>query len=233
MPATEEPPYSSPFILDLDMSQNLGDPDFEFFDTNTPFAATSSPSAFLAEEYNVESPKYSATIDTTVPAALKQDLRSQSSFPDSRPKTLSAPSSASPAGSFQDDSSDSSRYKRKSSSDSSRSALTGGDFMMADADMNDWKADEMMTGGEGVQFAGYDGTINPSSMNNAFGFSDQAMENDFDFDSAASSPFGPGAVDMESPEMPTIKYDTPRRHCPKMRTKPGHHAKMNSVRTCS
>lgn len=104
--------------------------------------------------------------------------------------------------------------------------------MMADADMSDWKADEMMTGGEEVQFAGYDGTINPTSMN-AFGFSDQAMENDFDFDSAASSPFGPGAADMESPEMPTIKYDTPRRHSPKIRTKPGHHAKMNSVRICS
>jgi hypothetical protein len=233
MPAKEEPPYSSPFILDLDMSQNLGDPDFEFFDTNTPFAVTSSPSAFLAEEYSVESPKYSATTGATVPAALKQDLHSQPSFPDSRPLTLSAPSSASPAGSFQDDSSDSSRYKRKSSSDSSRSALTGGDFIMADTDMSDWKADEMMTGGEGVQFSSYDGTINPSSMNNAFGFSDQTMENDFDFDSATSSPFGPGAADMASPEMPTIKYDMPRRHSPKMRTKPGHHTKMNSVRTCS
>ena len=232
MPATEESPYSSPFILDLDMSQDLGDPDFDFFDTNTPFATTSSPSAFLTEEFSTESPKYSATIDTIAPAVLRQDPCNQSLFPDSRPQTLSAPSSASPAGSFQDSSSDSSRYKRKSSSDSSRSALTGGDLMMADTEMSDWKANETMTPGEGMHFGGYDGTINPSSMNNVFGFNDKAMENDFDFDSAASSPFGAGAVDMESPEMPMVKYDTPRRNSPKMRTKQGHHAKMNSVRVC-
>ena len=68
-------------------------------------------------------------------------------------------------------------------------------------------------------------------MNNAFGFNDKAMENDFDFDSAASSPspFRAGPVDMESPEMPTIKYDTPRKSSPKVKTKFGHHAKVNSV----
>ena len=102
---------------------------------------------------------------------------------------------------------------------------------MADADMGDWKVDEIMTGRDGPNFEGFDGTINPSSMNNAFGFNDKAMENDFDFDSAASSPspFGAGPVDMESPEMPTIKYDTPRKSSPKVKTKFGHRAKVNSV----
>jgi hypothetical protein len=69
-------------------------------------------------------------------------------------------------------------------------------------------------------------------MNNAFGFGDKAMENDFDFDSAASSPslFGAGPVDIGSPEMPTIKYDTPCKSSPNVRTKFRHHTKMNSVR---
>jgi hypothetical protein len=231
MPATEDPQYSSPFILDLDMSENQGDPDFEFFDTDTPFAPISTPSTFLTEEFAVESPKYSAGVDNSLPSVVEKSSLNLSSFPESRPQTLSAPSSASPAGSFQDSSSDSSRYKRKSSSDSSRSGLTGREYMMADVDMNDWKADEMMTGAEGISFGGYDGTINPSSMNNDFGFNDKAMENDFDFDSAASSPapFGVGPVDMESPEMPTIKYDTPRKSSPKMNMKYGHHMKGNSV----
>jgi hypothetical protein len=231
MPGTEAPPYSSPFVLDLDMSENPEDPDFDFFDINTPFVTGSSPSAFLAEESAVENYKYSTGIGTPPSATLEQGPLNQPSFAQRKPQILFAPSSASPAGSYQDSSSDSSRYKRKSSSDSSRSALTGKDIMMADADMVDWKVDEMMTGGDGAHFGGFDGTINPSSMNNAFGFNDKAMENDFDFDSAASSPspFGAGPVDMESPEMPTIKYDTPRKSSPKVKTKFGHHAKVNSV----
>ena len=58
------------------------------------------------------------------------------------------------------------------------------------------------------------------------------MENDFDFESAASSPspFGGIAVDMESPEMPTIKYDTPRKKSPILKTKFNrNHSKGNSV----
>jgi hypothetical protein len=230
MPGTEAPPYSSPFVLDLDMSENPEDPEFGFFDINTPFAAGSSPSAFLAEESASESYKYSAGFDTPSSVIPGQNSANRAAYPQRRPQTLSAPSSASPAGSFQDSSSDSSRYKRKSSSDSSRSGLTGKDIMMADADMGDWKVDEMMIGGDTAHF-GFDGTVNPSSMNNAYGFNDKAMENDFDFDSAASSPspFGAGPAEMESPEMPTIRYDTPRKSSPKVKTKVGHHAKVNSV----
>ena len=47
MPATE--PYSSPFILDLDMSDNVEDPDFEFFDPSTPFRAPVSPNTLLSQ----------------------------------------------------------------------------------------------------------------------------------------------------------------------------------------
>jgi hypothetical protein len=231
MPGPEAPPYSSPFVLDLDMSENLEDPDFGFFDINTPFVAGSSPSTFLAEESAVENYKYNTGIGTPSSVTHEQDPLNRPSFAQSKSQAPYTQSSASPAGSYQDSSSDSSRYKRKSSSDSSQSVLTGKDIMMADTDMGDWKVDDMMTGEDGAHFGGYDGTINPSSMNNTFGFNDKAMENDFDFDSAASSPspFGAGPVDMESPEMPTIKYDTPRKCSPKIRTKFRHHAKVNSV----
>lgn len=230
MPGTEAPPYSSPFVLDLDMSENSEDPEFGFFDLNTPFAAGSSPGAFLTEEPTAESYKYSTGFNTPSSVLPGQDLADRPSYPQRGLQTLSAPSSASPAGSFQDSSSDSSRYKRKSSSDSSRSIPTGKDIMMADTDIGDWKVDDMITGEDGTNFGGFDGTINPSTMNNAYGFNDKAMENDFDFDSAASSPspFGAGPVDMESPEMATIKYDTPRKSS-KVKSKFGHHAKANSV----
>jgi hypothetical protein len=228
MPSAEVAPYSSPFILDLDMSHEVGDPDFEFFDTDTPFATTSGVGGLIEEGFGVDSPRYSSTIPNGAPAAQKQTSHNNT-FQSPRPQTLSAPSSASPAGSFQDSSSDSSRYKRKSSSSSSHSAVTGGDKSMMDADMSDWNAQRTPLGGNGLTARAYDGTMNPSSMENAFGFSDQAMENDFDFDSAASSPFGTGAVKMESPEMPTIRYDTPRRASSKMRMRAGHHNKINSV----
>lgn len=101
-----------------------------------------------------------------------------------------------------------------------------------DTDMGDWKVEDMISG-DVPNFGGFDGTgtINPSTMNNNFEFSDKTMENDFDFDSAASSPspFGVRAVEMESPEMPTIKYDTPRKHSPLVKTKTKSHNKVNSV----
>ena len=104
--------------------------------------------------------------------------------------------------------------------------------MMADEmDMGDWKTDDDVTSrNDPPSFGGYDGTINPSAMDAHFEFSDKTMENDFDFESAASSPiaFGLRPVDMESPEMPTIKYDTHRKN-PVVKTKFRTHNKGNSV----
>jgi hypothetical protein len=102
-------------------------------------------------------------------------------------------------------------------------------MMADDTDMGDWKVEDMISGNDASNFGGYDGTINPASMSNDFEFSD--MENDFDFESAASSPspFGIGLVDMDSPEMPTIKYDTQKRKSPMSKTKFKHHNKANSV----
>jgi hypothetical protein len=106
-------------------------------------------------------------------------------------------------------------------------------MMADDTDMGDWKVDDMMQGNDAQNFGGFDGTINPSAMDANFGFSDKTMENDFDFESAASSPspFGIGPVEIDSPEMPTIKYDTPRgKNSPMLKTKINkNHNKANSV----
>lgn len=237
MPTTAEPVYSAsspPFILDSDMSGRLdSDPDFEFFDSN--LAGAASPAAFLnVEDFATDNTSFLTNFGSPNPTNHKSPLPDQGSILDSRlQQTLSTPSTASPAGSYQDSSSESSGYKRKSSSDSSRSALTAGDTMMADdTDMGDWKVEDMISG-DAPRFGGFDGTgtINPSTMNTNFEFSDKTMENDFDFDSAASSPspFGVRPAEMESPEMQTIKYDTPRKHSPLLKTKTKSHNKANSV----
>ncbi|KAE8449723.1 hypothetical protein EG329_007498 [Mollisiaceae sp. DMI_Dod_QoI] len=236
MPTTAEPVYSAsspPFILDSDMSGRLeSDPDFDFFDSNLGGAA--SPGTFLnAEDFATDNSSFLTEFGSPNLTNHKSPLPDQGSILDSRfQQSLSAPLTASPAGSYQDSSSESSGYKRKSSSDSSRSALTSGDTMMADdTDMGDWKGEDMISG-DAPSFGGFDGTgtINPSAMNTNFEFSDKTMENDFDFDSAASSPspFGTRPTQMESPEMPTIKYDTPRKHSPLLKTKAKSHNKANS-----
>jgi len=238
MQPSAEPVYSAsspPFILDSDMSGRLdSDPDFEFFDSNLPLEAANSPGIFLAEDFTTDSSQFLTTFGSPNLANHKSPLREQTSLLDTKVlPSSSAPSTASPAGSYQDSSSDSSAgYKRKSSSDSSGSALTPGDVMMADdADMVDWKVEDMIGNGA-PNYGGFDGTIDPASMNANYGFNDKTMENDFDFDSAASSPspFGIGPVEMDSPEMPTIKYDnTPRKKSPMLKTKFKNHNKANSV----
>ena len=102
--------------------------------------------------------------------------------------------------------------------------------MADDTDMGDWKVEDILGGADTGGFSGYNGTIDPSSMNNNFDFNDKSMENDFDFESAASSPspFGVGPVDMESPEVPTIKYDPSGKGTPLMK-KFKNHNKASSV----
>lgn len=235
MQATEAPVRSGsspPFILDSDMSGRLdSDPDFEFFDSSFSLEAAASPGVFLAEDFATDSHPF-ATFGSPTPSNFKSPLPDPSSVLDTKiHQPLSAPSTASSAGSYQDSSSDSSRYKRKSSSDSSRSALTSGDLMADDTDMGDWKVDDVMRESDMQTFGGYDGTVNPSSMDNGFAFNDKTMENDFDFDSAASSPspFGIGPVEMESPEMPTIKYETSQKNSPLLNTKSKNYTKEHSV----
>jgi hypothetical protein len=241
MQASAEAVYSTgspPYILDSDMSGRLdSDPDFEFFDANLPQEASNSPGIFFAEDLATEN---SQIIDFSSPTTTvyKSPLQGKAPLINTKvPHPISAPSTASPAGSAHDSSSESSGYKRKSSSESSRSALTAGDILMADEDMTDWKMDDLVgdltdANDPSVVFGAFDGTIDPTSMDSNFQFNDKSMENDFDFESAASSPshFGFGPVDMDSPEMPTIKHDTPHKHSPGMKSKFNkNHIKANSV----
>ncbi|TVY21090.1 Protein MGA2 [Lachnellula arida] len=218
---------SPPFIIDSDMSGRLdSDPDFEFFDSS--FEAANTPGIFLAEDFATDTSQY-LNFGSPAPTA-KSPLPDKTLLDTSVQQSLSTPSTASSAGSYQDSSSDSSGYKRKLSSESTRSALTPGDVMMADdADMGDWKMEDLAGGNDMSAFGAFDGTINPASMSNNFDFNDKTMENDFDFESAASSPspFGMGPAD--SPEMLTIKYDTSRKKSPMLKNKlHKSHNKANS-----
>ncbi|KAM3079079.1 SPT3 Dosage dependent suppressor of Ty-induced promoter mutations-like protein [Clarireedia jacksonii] len=224
---------SPPFILDSDMSGPMeSDPDFEFLDnSHLSFEATYSTSNFF-EEFTSDSPPYFSAFGT--PSAANHKSPEQASFINTSvlQPTLSAPSTASPAGSSHSSSPDSITYKRKSSSDSSRSALTSAGAMIPDdVDMGDWKGDDIIKGENMSNFGEFagNGTINPSAMDKNHGFNDKAMENDFDFESASSSP-SPFAItmDMESPGMPAIKYDTPRKSSPMVKTKFRNHNKSHS-----
>jgi hypothetical protein len=225
MPSTAVPVYSAsspPFVLDSDMTGGLGTDNPEFFDSHYE-----SPSFFLAEDEAPESPQFLGAFGSPV---VSKSSFTERAVPALDTRTLSTPSTASPPGSYRDSSSESSEYKRKSSSDSSRSAQTSADVMMNDEmDMGEWKADIM--GHDALNFSSYDGTINPSKMNANFDFSDKNMDDDFDFESASSSPnmFGAGLVEMNSPEMPMIKQDTPMKKSSILRNKPKSHNKINSV----
>ncbi|QSZ32766.1 hypothetical protein DSL72_002345 [Monilinia vaccinii-corymbosi] len=214
------------------MSGADSDPDFEFLDnSHMSFDATYSPKN-LFEEFSHDSPPYYSAYAT--PSVAGHKSPEQPSFLNTAvlQAPLSAPSTASPAGSSQSSTSDSMEYNRKASSDSSRSALNSGTAIVKDdIDMGDWKAEDMIKGEGMSNFDDYagNGTINPSAMLNNFGFNDRSMEDDFDFDSASSSP-SPFAVkmDMESPQMPTIKHDTPRKISPMPRNKSRNYNKSNS-----
>ncbi|RDW83201.1 hypothetical protein BP5796_04692 [Coleophoma crateriformis] len=223
---------SPPFMLDSDMSRKLdSEPDLEdFFDSSLPPEAVTSPCIFLADDYNADSSHFTS-FETPENSIFKSPIPATSFLDTKTNQSLSAPSTASPAGSYQDSASDSSGYKRKSSSDSSRSAVTSGDVMMGDdTDMRDWKLEDMNNGNDQSKFGNHDGTINPASMDKDHTFNDKAMENDFDFESAASSPSPFGfSIDMDSPDMPTLKYDPPRRKSPMPKSRLiRNHSKGNS-----
>lgn len=238
MQSSAEAVYSAsspPFIFDSEMSGQLdSDPDFEFFDSsNVPLEAANSPGIFFAEDLTTDSSQFLDAC-SPAPSAYKTPNQGQGTLIDTTLQhTFSAPSTASPAGSSPDSGSDSSEYKRKSSSESSRSALTLGDAVMADdEDMGMWKTEEARVGKDGPGFGTFDGTINPASMNTNFEFNDKTMENDFDFESAASSPspFGTGPADMESSDMTTIKYEPHSKRSPMPKAKVNrNHNKAHSV----
>jgi hypothetical protein len=210
------------------MSDNTDDRDFEFFDASTPFIASSSPGTFLGHSLAGDE-RESSGLESPLLASPKHESSGRP-FLDSSPQALSTQSLDSPSGSFQDSSSDSSRYKRKSSSESSRSAFIPKDGMMTDTDMGDWKVDDILGGNEMETYSDYQPSSNLPLSSGVFDFSDKIMENDFDFDSAASSPnnFARAPLEVESPEMPTIKYNTPQRNSPSLSNpKFGHNSRAS------
>lgn len=203
---------------------------FEFFDSNQSLEGANSPGIFLGED--MDSSQF-VNFSTPAPFDFKSPIQSKATLETGGQRQLPSPSTASPTGSLPDSSSDSSGYKRKSSSESSRSAVTQGDTTMADG--GDWKMSDVMENMMG--FGSSDGTINPASINSGRDFkgevfNDKVMENDFDFESAASSPspFGNSRVSSKSPSMPTTRLDMQQRtpSAPRPRVDRTH-LKANSV----
>lgn len=236
-------PTSPPFVIDTDMGTDSQDPDLDFSFFDNSLEAPASPGIFLGDDLATASPEYT-TFGSPLVTGNKHSAIKASPYLNTsqggRHTTLSALSSASPGGSFQDSSSDSSRNKRKSSTDSSQSALTGRDMMMVDdGDMSDWKADDLMTGGdgpgygliEGAAMTPFDGTVDPTAIHDTFNFNDKSMENVFDFESAASSPtpYGTAPASITSPEAPSIKYERDSKKSPKLKARFKRHAKADSV----
>ena len=218
-------PYSSPFILDLDVSEDPEDQDFEFFNPSTPYIASGSPGPFLDQNL----PPGERTARFGSPAITqKHSAANRSSGVETGPRTPSTLSLDSPGGSFHDSSSDSSTYnKRKPSSESSsRPTVKSKDVSMNDAEMSDWKVGGVVGPDDNEAYGPYGSTAASSSTTTAFDFNDKIMENDFDFDSAASSPSHVASA-MKSPQMPTIKHDPSSRSTHPLKNRAGHHSKSS------
>lgn len=178
--------------------------EFNFFDSSISVEA-GTPAPFLTDDLHCDDKPLrlasSAGTPEREPTKILPSLQG-------RQQVLSIQSSASPAESFRDSSSDSSIYNRKTSSDSSRSPLEGKREVLM-AGMGEWPSREIMTVGDDAPFGTFDGTINPASVENNFVFNDKTMEEDFDFESATSSPIRFGPLTTESPEVSTVKYEQP------------------------
>lgn len=201
---------SPPIFLELKMSEQLEmDPDFEFFDS-TALDSANSPSQF---------------VDDMGPDTTSQFLsnllspKNQNHFERSRTlenncqSSLPTPQMESPAGSYQDSSSESSDYPRKSSSASLTSGLTPADILMGDdtALMGGWN--NILGGDENIKLQSItDGCINPSAVNTSFLSNESSFDQDLSFGSSASSPsFKTGVLGMESPEISNVKARTPTK----------------------
>src|SRR5262249_577200 len=158
-----------------------------------------SPGVFLTEESAVDASQFLSACSPGL--ATKSAHSTRPARLDTTVHPLSTSSTTSPTESDRDSFSASSKGKRNLSSNSSPSGPTSCDTMMGDTPMGDWKIEDALQG-NGGSFA-LDGTINPLAMDVTFNFSDKAMENDFDFDCASSSPSP--RRDLDSPEKPVTK----------------------------
>ena len=166
------PGLDSPQIFDSDMADPMQDTDL-FFSSALP---QDSPAHLLGDDAAINS-SYSSPMPMKVPRLEADSTSAESGH--------NVP--ASPESSLQDSSSDSSgRRKRKSSSRSSRSGLATSDVAMTDGVQFDGiKHRAIRTSSKPTSF---DDLGSNTASYDSFDLSNRAMENDFDFDSAASSP---------------------------------------------
>jgi hypothetical protein len=154
----------SPHIFDTDMADNMQEGGL-FFDAALP---TDSPSFFVDD-------------GMTSPFQSPMPVKSRKIHAGSQGIRDGTALSTSPESSVQDDSSDtSSKHKRKTSSRSSESAPLAKSVAPVGSERRTW----------GIQTRKQEqphDLLNPQSFGN-YDFSNRAMEHDFDFESAASSP---------------------------------------------
>ncbi|CAD6505748.1 BgTH12-01235 [Blumeria graminis f. sp. triticale] len=197
---------SSSLAVDSKMpGQSDTDPDFEFFDA-TNLEAVASPGQIIND---LVADNSSHSLSSMVPSKLQTQSETTTMTSNVDQPIFSTSSMGSPACSYQDSSSESSDYPRKSSSGSVTSVLTPGDILKSDDSdlVREWN---ILSGDESASFPGFvDGCINPSAMNQNFFNTDGGTDHDLDFGSSPSSPsFGNDVAAMESPE-PSNKSRTP------------------------
>jgi hypothetical protein len=221
-------PGASPFIAGSGMSAHeFG----EFiYDSDEPLGA-SSPLPDLDSSANADALQ---ALNQSVTNNPKSFFSPQVTFTKvSQVVTATGPES--PSGSFQDSSSDSASSKRTGSYTSSKTALTAGDIIMTNvADVKTERIPFPVQLGNGHMSAenvfmfGANGDL--PAMEDMYDFDDKLMEESFDFDSASSSPNAAGANGgMASPEMPTIKTNTPMKSWQTSKSRPQGHIKNHSV----
>ncbi|KAI9790116.1 MAG: hypothetical protein M1833_002105 [Piccolia ochrophora] len=234
---------TSPHILDPDIDSQVIDTDFDFFNRDSTQVSPGTNDLFedsvFATPASQDQAKRNYHLDARLgdrePGSLQSDQGSH--IGTARPHSASNTSSASPPSSSQGSSSGFSRgVKRKTSSNSSHSALQGGDITMTeDADMADWKGEDLLLGGDEPSYSSFDSTLlaeasNPLGMDPDFELSNKAMETHFDFDSAASSPspVGAGATSGDISGNQARIFDIPYRQSPTPQKKPPRHYKASS-----
>ncbi|KAK7427551.1 SPT3 Dosage dependent suppressor of Ty-induced promoter mutations-like protein [Neonectria magnoliae] len=134
------------------------------------------------------------------------------------PQELSTgPFPDSPNGSYHDSSSESASSKRTGSSTSSKTpATTSTDVMMDDGDVKmEWGNPGFGAFPDDDTAFGFGRDTEPSTLDGIYAFDqdDSFLDRSFDFESASSSPEtanGAQAI-MPSPEMPTIKTNSPKK----------------------
>lgn len=153
------------------------------------------------------------------------------------PQDLHAPLPDSPNGSYQDSSSESASTKRAGSASSPKLGAVTGDTILDDLDVNmDWGANDFPPLGDDDSAFHFDRDhIDPSNLDDFYMFRDHDdafMDQTFEFDRASTSPAKTtgSQTNMPSPEMPTIKTNSPMKSRTFQGKQPSHgHQKGFSV----